>query len=218
MYDWDWEGADECYRKALKLDPENSYALDATAALAATLGKFSEAIRLQRHSIEIDPVNAGAYMQLGEYYWYTRLPDESIAALRKCLELNPQYASAHLQFGLCYLEKKELDSALTEIMKETNAIWRLYGLAISYYACGRKKDADDKLNEFVKQYQNEWAFQIAEIYAYRNEKDKAFVWLERAYNQHDTGLPYYLKGDQLMRNIVKDPRYAAFMKKMKLPL
>jgi hypothetical protein len=61
------------------------------------------------------------------------------------------------------------------------------------------------------------AYQIAEVYAYKNEKDKAFEWLERAYNQHDSGLTL-LKGDPFLYNIRKDSRYAAFMKKMKLPL
>ena len=71
--------------------------------------------------------------------------------------------------------------------------------------------------ELIKGFQDEDAYQIAEIYAYRGETDKAFEWLERAYNQRDGGLPS-IKGDPLLRNIEKDPRYAAFIKKMKLPL
>ena len=93
----------------------------------------------------------------------------------------------------------------------------MYGLALVYHALGKKKEADDALAEYIKEYQNGWAYQIAEIYAYRGEKDKAFEWLERAYDQRDGGCST-MKGDPLLRNIVKDPRYAAFMKKMKLPL
>lgn len=104
-----------------------------------------------------------------------------------------------------------------EIQKEKEPLWQTYGLAIVYYDLGRKKEADYKLAEFIKEYQNDAAYQIAEIYAYRNEKDKAFEWLERAYSQRDGGLSGMV-GDPLLRNIVKDPRYAAFMKKMKLPL
>ncbi|MCJ7553020.1 MAG: protein kinase, partial [Ignavibacteriaceae bacterium] len=218
VYDWDWEGADKCFKKALELEPENSSALNEASFLNRTLGKFEEAINLQKRSIEIDPLNAGSYMGLSLIEWYMDLPDRSTSTLKKCLEINSRYAAAHLQIGLNYLEKGLPDSALTEILRETDPIWRIYGMAIGYYALGRKKEANDKLNEFIKKYQNEWAFQIAEIYAYRNEKDKAFDWLERAYNQRDTGIPYYLKGDRLMRNLVKDPRYAAFMKKINFPM
>jgi hypothetical protein len=52
---------------------------------------------------------------------------------------------------------------------------------------------------------------------FRNEADKAFEWLERAYNQRDGGLAE-IKGDPLLRNIEHDPRYRAFLQKMKLPL
>ena len=65
--------------------------------------------------------------------------------------------------------------------------------------------------------QNDSAFQIAEIYAYRGETDKAFEWLERAYKQRDGGLPE-MKGDPLLLSLERDPRYIAFLKKMKLPL
>ncbi|MCI0616738.1 hypothetical protein L0244_27475, partial [bacterium] len=70
---------------------------------------------------------------------------------------------------------------------------------------------------YIETFQNEAAFQIAEIYAYRGETDKAFEWLERAYEQRDTGLAQ-MKGDPLLRSLESDPRYITFLKKMKLPL
>jgi hypothetical protein len=71
------------------------------------------------------------------------------------------------------------------------------------------------LADYIEKFQNDWAFQIAEIYAYRGEADKAFEWLERAYKQRDGGLST-MKGDPLLRNIEHDPRYRAFVVKMKL--
>ena len=62
-----------------------------------------------------------------------------------------------------------------------------------------------------------WAFQITELYAFRGENDKAFEWLERAYKQRDGGLAQ-MKGDPLLRSLEHDPRYRAFLQKMKLPL
>jgi hypothetical protein len=59
--------------------------------------------------------------------------------------------------------------------------------------------------------------QVAESYAIRGEAARAFEWLERAYAQHETGLQF-LKNDPLLKNIEHDPRYAAPLTKMLLPL
>ena len=81
----------------------------------------------------------------------------------------------------------------------------------------RHKEADATLSEFVKNYQHTAAFQIAEVFAYRGEADRAFEWLERAYAQRDSGLSQ-IKGQPHFRRFERDPRYAAFLEKMRLPL
>ena len=80
------------------------------------------------------------------------------------------------------------------MQKEPDRVWRDQGLALASHAAGKTKGADAALAEFIEKYQNEWAFQIAEICAYRGETDKAFEWLERAYKQRDGGLSE-MKGD-----------------------
>jgi len=80
-----------------------------------------------------------------------------------------------------------------------------------------EKEADDVLAQVIEEQQNDSAFQIAEIYAYRGETDKAFEWLERAYKQRDGGLSQ-TKGDPLLRSLEHDPRWPTFLTKMKLPL
>jgi hypothetical protein len=103
------------------------------------------------------------------------------------------------------------------MQKEPDPLWRGCGLALAYHAVGKKKESDDALADYIEKFQNEAAFQIAEIYAYRGETDKAFEWLERSYKQRDTGLAQ-LKGDPLLRSLERDPRWTAFLKKMKLPV
>ncbi len=68
----------------------------------------------------------------------------------------------------------------------------------------------------ISKHQADSAFQIAEVYGYRVDYDKAFEWLERAYAHRDGGLTL-LKGDPLLKNLEHDPRYAAFLKKLHLP-
>jgi serine/threonine protein kinase/tetratricopeptide (TPR) repeat protein len=215
-FDWDWEGADESYQKALDLESGNADVLSGAATLAFTLGRFKKAIRLIHRSIKLDPLRIAGYNNLGLFYWYADSTDKSEADFKKALELNPRYPSGHMMLGRIYLFEGKSDSALTEMMKEIDPDWRMYGLALVYYAAGKEKEADGILKEFINKYQNVDAFQIAEICAYGGNKDKAFDWLRRAYDQRDGGLAQ-IEGDPMFGNIQKDPRYLEFMKKLKLP-
>jgi serine/threonine protein kinase/Flp pilus assembly protein TadD len=216
-YDWDWDAANELLKRGLELEPGNADLINNAARLAFALGRFNEAITLDRRSTEINPVGVKAHFYLGMATYYAGLFDESMMALRKCLELNPQFPLAHTMIGRIYLARGKPDSALVVIKREQESTWHEFGLALVYHTLGKKKEADEVLAAYIKERQNYAAYQTAEIYAYRNEKDKAFKWLERAYNQRDGGLSQMV-GDPLLRNIVKDPRYAVLMEKMKLPL
>lgn len=216
-YDWDWSGADLCYRRGLELEPGNATLINNAASLARTLGRFDEAIHLYRRSIELDPVNIAGYFNLGFFTFYAGLHAESEAAFRKCLELNPQVQSAHMNIGRVYLDKGMPDSALVQVMRETHPVWKMYGLALVHHALGQTDEADNTLTAYITENEDGWAYQIAEIYAYRDEADKSFLWLERAHQQRDPGLTE-MKGNPLLRNIRKDRRYAEFLKKMDLPL
>jgi tetratricopeptide (TPR) repeat protein len=144
-----------------------------------------------------------------------RLP-EAEAAYKKVIELNPARAEAHSRLGLVYLTQSKKETALTEMYKETDERWRLWGLALVHHAMGKSADADRALNQLVQNYKNEMAYQIAEIYAYRGKIDQAFESLDHAYQQHDSGL-LQIKNDPLLRNLKRDSRWRTFPKKMNLP-
>jgi hypothetical protein len=100
---------------------------------------------------------------------------------------------------------------------EPEPVWQIQGFAMAYFALGREREADEALAEHIKRFQNVGAFQVAEIYAFRGDVDRAFERLDRAYAQRDPGLAE-LKGDPLLKDLEKDPRYAALLKKLKLPI
>jgi predicted Zn-dependent protease len=137
------------------------------------------------------------------------------AAFKKALELSPEHPVLRTDLGRVYLAQAHPQEALAEMEREPEPLWRLYGQALAYHALGRKKEADAALAEFVAKYQGD--FQIAEVYAFRGEADWAFEWLERAYAQRDPGISEMKGGDPLLKNLERDPRYAAFLKKMRLP-
>jgi hypothetical protein len=88
--------------------------------------------------------------------------------------------------------------------------------AIAQYTLGRAKESQQALDEAIAKNAQDAAYQISQVYAWRREKEKAFKWLERAYNQRDGGLSE-IKVDVLLSSLHGDPRFAAMLRKMHLP-
>jgi len=142
--------------------------------------------------------------------------DEAKAALQRAQELNPQLSSLRLTRGAIFLlEGHELES-LAEMEKETGEWEKLSGESIAYHTLRRREDSDHALNKLIATHQNDCAYQIAEVYAYRQETEKAFKWLDRAFQQRDPGVPEF-KSNPLMRSLRGDPRYVELLKKMRFP-
>jgi hypothetical protein len=85
-----------------------------------------------------------------------------------------------------------------------------------YHALGREHDSNAALAGLIAKHGTIAAYQIAQVYAFREESDKSFEWLERAYKQRDAGLAG-IKIDPLFNNLRHDPRYTELLKKMHLP-
>ncbi len=216
-YEWDWTGASIFYERALTLEPGNAVVLGYAAQLPAALGRPEEALKLSRRASELDPLNAPTWYMRACHAYLAGHWEEAIRALNKVLELNPKYPMVHNIMARVYLSQNRPKEALMEIDREQQTIWRLHGQVLVYHALGREKESDAALAELIAKGQADSAFQIAEVSAFRGETDNAFGWLERAYAQHDGGLAE-LEGNPLFRPIERDSRYAAFLKKMRLPL
>jgi tetratricopeptide (TPR) repeat protein len=214
-YDWDWAGAQEELTTARKLDPSNFAVINSEANLALAMGRFDEAIQLYKKALVLDPLRVGVRVNLGMALMYAKRVDEAVTTLNTAIEMNPQFPSSHYRLGLCYFLLGKVEQANVEIEKEKMEDWRMQGQALIYSGTARDNKADSLLTTFIKEYQDVSAFQIAEVYAYRKEKDKAFEWLEKAYAVRDGGLTSIL-GNPWMTALEKDPRYRQFLLKMKL--
>ncbi len=214
-YDWDWTGADRSLKRALALEPGNSAVVENSASLDKTLGRFDEAVELLQRAIAIDPLSADNYYNLAITLNRAGRQDEAVAAGKKTLQISPDYAAAHVALAMSYLAQSRPKEALAEVQSEKSGIWRLIAFPLAYYATGQKKEADAALAELVAKLPADAAYQIAEAYAFRGEADAAFQWLNRAFSQRDGGLTE-IKGDPLLKGLESDPRYAEFLKKMRL--
>jgi TolB-like protein/DNA-binding winged helix-turn-helix (wHTH) protein/cytochrome c-type biogenesis protein CcmH/NrfG len=214
-HDWDWAGADASFQKAIALEPQNALALMGASSLAASLGRFDDSVALGRRAVELDPLSVIAHVALGLRAYYAGQLDLAITAYEKALELNPGDPSAHYLLSLVYLARSEPLRAQAEAQQQPRGAGRYVGDALAYNASGHKQEADAALKTLVSNYANEAAYQIAEVYAVRGELDRAFEWLEIARTQRDAGLSAIV-GDPLLKSLRSDPRYAAFLKKMRL--
>jgi TolB-like protein/DNA-binding winged helix-turn-helix (wHTH) protein/Tfp pilus assembly protein PilF len=216
-HDWDWEGADVSLRRAGLLEPGSAEVLRCRAHLARVLGRVDEAIELYKHAIALDPLKANFHLALGYELYIGGRYEEARDALQRAQDLNPQLSSLHLTRGQILLSEGHLQEARAEMENETGEWEKLTGEPLAYYALGRREESDGALKQLITTYQNDCAFQIAEVYAYRGETDIAFEWLDRAYRQHDAGAPE-LKTDPLVRSLRQDRRYTELLKKMRLPM
>jgi adenylate cyclase len=216
-HDFDWKGAEETYQKALSLEPQNAEILIGTASLNEAIGSRKEAGKFYKQAIDLDPLKPIYYLGLGNNQTLVGQINEAILSFKKALEVDPRFQRAHLYQGINYLLLGKPDLALKEMQLENNELFKTFGLALAYHALGRKQEADETLKEFTDKYQNNWSYLLAQLHAFRGEKDLAFTWLETAYNKKDSWL-FWVKGDPLLKNLKNDPRYNAFLKKMNLPL
>lgn len=215
-YEWDWAGADAAFQKALALEPQNSVVLLGASSLQASLGHFDEAVALNRRAVEIDPLSVTAHVALGMHAYYADQQELATDAFQKALAISPDGPEAHYLLGLVYLAQAKPQQALAEFEKNHPNSERAVGQALAYSALGRKKEADAALQQLIDDYREQAAYQIAEVYAFRGEADRAFEWLGIARDHKDAGLAA-IKGDPLLKNLYGDPRFAMFLRKMGLP-
>ncbi len=214
--DFHWAGADASFQRAIAIEPGDPDSVRSAASSAAMLGRFDEALPLNRRAVDLDPLNADSWESLAESEFFMGQLDEAAADCKKALELSPDVAASHMVLSQIYVMQGRPQDALPEIELERYPFIRASLYALAYYTLGRKKESDAALSELIAKYHAGGAYQIAEVYAFRNQSDEAFEWLERAYAQRDSGL-IGTKVDPLLKGLHNDPRYAAFLKKLNLP-
>ncbi len=216
LYDWDWAGTDSEANLALSLGTGVEGAKVA-ARVAATFGRRDRARQLIKSGLAIDPFDPMLHMNLA-YVVDLRSGRfaEAAAEARRTLDLSPQFGSALYFRGVALLLLGRLDEALATMQQVKVDDSGPEGLAIIYFALGRKAESDAALQRAIAHDGETWPYGIATTLAFRQETDKAISWLERAYAQRDSDM-YAIKGDPLLRSIENDSRYKAILRKLNLP-
>ena len=214
----DWKFADGLteLKRAKELSPANPTANDLLARIIVYLGRFDEAERQARQAVELDPLSTVTQGNLARVLFYAGKLDEADAVARKAAELQPTGASNHRWQVLIAAQRGDGEAAVREAQLEPDEGYRRFELAVAQYVVGDRRAADAALAHLIAKAREGFAYQIAEVYAVRGEKDKAFDWLQISFDDRDAGMLGLLV-DPLLRSLRDDPRYKNLLAKLGLP-
>jgi eukaryotic-like serine/threonine-protein kinase len=222
-YEWDWAAAEREFKRAIELDPDNrSDAHGYYSWFLAAMGRADEAVKEARLLLERDPLSTGDNGNLGSVLVFAHRWDEAIQELRYAIDLDPNYWFDYNFLGRAYEQKGRLPEAIEAFkhgltLEGNTELWA--GLGHAYAVSGDRGEANkvlDKLKEISAQ-RYVAPYNVAVIYAGLGEKDEAFDWLNRAYNDRSYLLPVYLNTDTRLDSLRSDPRFHELRRKMNLP-
>ncbi len=211
----DWAGAQADLGKALALNPGDTKVQAGYTRMMIALGRVPDAIAAARKASELDPLSSTAWDLVGRLYYASAQYPAAAEALDRALEISPDASRARYHRGVTSLLAGKPAEALA-YFQHTGDGYGQAGVAMAEFSRGHARESQQALDQQIAEYAQGSAYQIAEVYAWRGEKDKAFEWLNRAIDQNDGGLTF-IKTDPLIASLVKDPRYAALLTRMGLP-
>lgn len=213
-YDGDLAAAARHYTRALSLASDESDIYRLASVLARSLGRQELAIAMSQYVTSHDPLYANGFGNQAITYRFAGREDEAIESARMALRLSPGFINGHYNVAVAMLQQGKAQQALTEMQQEPAAGgWGTIGLPMVLHALGRKAESDAALDQLIREEADSSAYNIAYIYAFRNEPDKAFEWLDRARRNHDPGLSG-VAFEPLFDNIKRDPRWLRYLREL----
>ena len=219
--DWDWAGAERRFKRALELNPNSADAHDWYSFYLAQMGRFEESMAHAKRAVELDPLTLGHRHDIATVYFFARQFDQALRVEREALEFDPS-TRLHLLFGWIYREKGMYEEAIVEfreiLKQEPGSAYALGHLGNAYARAGRVREARECLRKLKQQSNADkvGTYEVAFIHAGLGEKDQAFEWLEKAYEEHDQGLSF-LKVDPTLDPLRSDPRFQDLLRRMNFP-
>jgi eukaryotic-like serine/threonine-protein kinase len=217
-YEWDWVAAGKHFERAIELNPAYPVAHFEYANYLTALGRLDEALAETKRTLELDPMTPLFNSGMADQLYSARRFDEAIEQDRKTLELDPSFAASHLGLGFSYAAKGMYREALAEFEKLPPGRCRSC-LAYAHARLGERSQALRTIDELkaVSKQEPVSPEVFAIIYVGLGEKDQAFAWLEKAYDERDHSLLSTLKVDPLWDPLRSDPRFADLLRRIGPP-
>ena len=219
-FNWDWPAAEQEYKQAIELNPNYAFAHQLYGGFLVARGRLEEAVAQVNRAQELDPFSFAISAQRGFILENARRYDEAIEQLRRVIEMDQNNFQAHWLLGHTYAASGRLSEAIAASERAV-AISRTPGalgfLGMNYGLAGRKADANKILSELLDLNRERYVTPpaLANVYMGLGNKDQAFFWLEKAYQERSNYLAYLkvFPGADTLRS---DPRLNDLLRRMGL--
>ncbi|MFN2453111.1 MAG: tetratricopeptide repeat protein [Pyrinomonadaceae bacterium] len=218
--DWDYAGAETEYQRAIELNPNYATARHYYSIFLVYMARFDEALDQYKIALQLDPLSLPISSSLAWALYSARRYDEAIEQCKLTLRVDPNFARTHLYLGEIYVQKGIYDEAIAEFyMAEelSGELWARVELAYAFAVSDRREEVEKILNELRGRPErgNLSHYQMAIIHAGLGEKERAFEWLEKAYEQRNHGL-VELKVEPMLDSLRLDPRFTDLLHRIGL--
>lgn len=216
-YDWDWQGAEKHFGRAIDINPGLSRAHQCYGLYLAAKGDLEAALRELKLAQKLDPMSLSSNSDLARCHRYRREYDQAIRYYKKTLELEPNFSPAHLGLALAYVGQYELAKGQTEQMGLffKSVVEFQKGLAVQIDVIGFIESlvASEKATQPLSERVPPLVF--AMTYAILGNAPQCCYWLQRACEERSEYL-VYLKVDPIFDSIRSDPRFGEILKQIRL--
>jgi serine/threonine protein kinase/Tfp pilus assembly protein PilF len=221
-YDWDWLGAEREFKRAIELDPGYATVHQWYSHLLLPIGRPEESLAESKLALELDPLSLIINLHLGWHYLYVRQYDKAIEQLRKTLELDPNFALALLFLGQAYEQKAMHSEAIVEFQKAISLSRggpvHVAALGHAYAVSGKRGEAQKVLERLIELSKRRYvpSYEISVIYAGLGDKEQAFAWLQKAYEERDSSWLGDVNVDPRFDDLRSDPRFTDLLRRLGL--
>jgi serine/threonine protein kinase len=222
LYERDWDGSGKEFEHAIDLNPGNSLARSYYSVYFAVLGKHSESIEEAQKALDLDPISLWEMINLGMRYYYDFQFDKSLEQIQKAIDLDPNNYVAHNYSVFPLVCLGRYDEAVQSAQRAEKILGErtphiLCALGLAYSLSGDRGEAQKVLKELIALSDKGTIplFIIPWIYFSLDERDKAFEWIERGFEENDP-LLMWIKSDPIFRRLEGDPKYNEMLKKLGL--
>jgi TolB-like protein/Flp pilus assembly protein TadD len=218
-FEWDWDGAEREYRRAIELNPNYVTAHNWYADHLARVGRFTEAIAEARLAREVDPLSSNSNFMLAWVLYFARRYDESIEQARHTLELDAAYVPAQRILGWALEELGKYEKAISAHMRAAALSEDHPGfrgqLGRAYALAGRAEEARSELRSLIElsYKQPVSSLDIAVVHIALDEPDEAFNRLVQACDEHAEHVPYFNVNPRL-DPLRDDPRFRQLLRRL----
>jgi len=222
-YDWDWQAAEREFRHAIDLSPNNVEGHGALVWYLAWSGRRDAALAEVQKIRTLDPADPFTSLNESGVYYHQRDYKSLIEASQRWVITNPNAWSGHYYLAVGYEGSGQREQAVPEYQRSVDLSQRdsdaTAGLAHVYATMGKRAEAEKILGDLLRQSKTTYVspYMIAAIYSGLGQNDKAFEFLEKAYQEKSPDIPYFIKADLRIDTLRSDPRFEDLLRRIGLP-